>query len=357
LSKRPQPPHNFTIPGNDNRVGYAAPRRRAKRSTLEEYAPVAFGALLLIGAFAFAGHQLGRTAVANTAPYEVAEVAEIKAPAVAPVSADLTKGALLPDGEAFEILNTKILDSQIIDKVGKSDFVIEDPKGLDEANAPSDPALQIHPDSAPTTKVAVRTPKKVKIEPAAIDLEEEAKMEKPVKKVVLAPVPAKPKAAKVTPEKEEKTAKAEKPLPQSKADKQREVAQRRIRLAEENCLARAIYFEARGESEMGQLAVAKVIINRTKSPRFPKTICGVVYQGSQNRNSCQFSFACDGHADDVKQPASWSQAKRVAHKALQGGHELQGLKAVNYHADYVKPKWSKTMRRLSKIGRHIFYGG
>ena len=139
-------------------------------------------------------------------------------------------------------------------------------------------------------------------------------------------------------------------------EKQKVIAARRVKLAEENCLARAIYFEARSETELGQLAVAKVILNRKNDPDFPKTICGVVYQGSGRRNSCQFSFACDGLPDDVKQPAAWANAKRIAQKSIAGDQSVQAIgTATNYHADYVKPKWAKSMRRLIKIGRHIFY--
>ncbi len=130
------------------------------------------------------------------------------------------------------------------------------------------------------------------------------------------------------------------------------------RLKQENCLAHAVYFEARSESETGQMAVAKVILNRTKNHNYPKTICGVVYEGMHRRNSCQFSFACDGQPETVTQADAWSQAKRVAKRAMSGDHKLRGMdKAIFYHADYVKPKWSRSMRKLAKIGRHIFYAG
>jgi hypothetical protein len=139
-------------------------------------------------------------------------------------------------------------------------------------------------------------------------------------------------------------------------EKKKTIAQKRVKLAEENCLARAIYFEARSESELGQLAVAKVILNRTKDPNYPKTICGVVYQGSDRRNSCQFSFACDGMPDDIKSKPAWDRSKRIAQKALAGDQTVRIMgAATHYHADYVRPKWSREMRRLIKIGRHIFY--
>ena len=141
-------------------------------------------------------------------------------------------------------------------------------------------------------------------------------------------------------------------------EKQKVVAQkRRVRLAEENCLARAIYFEARSESELGQLAVAKVILNRTKDPDYPKTICGVVYQGSDRRNSCQFSFACDGLRRRSQEQGSLGplQARRPkGHGRRPVASRSMGA-ATNYHADYVQPKWARSMKRLIKIGRHIFY--
>jgi spore germination cell wall hydrolase CwlJ-like protein len=134
-------------------------------------------------------------------------------------------------------------------------------------------------------------------------------------------------------------------------DTKKEIAQRRAQMAE-NCLARAIYFEARSESELGQIAVAKVVLNRVKDPEYPNTICGVVYQGSGRRNSCQFSFACDGLPDDVKSASSWAQAKRLAKKTIAGDAKVAALTtATNYHADYVKPKWAKSMKRLTNQDR------
>jgi spore germination cell wall hydrolase CwlJ-like protein len=171
-----------------------------------------------------------------------------------------------------------------------------------------------------TTTIATAEPAIIRIEPAAINLDNEPKHV--TRKIEIAP----------------------------KTSVQR--------LKEENCLAHAVYFEARSESEKGQMAVAKVILNRTKSPRYPKTICGVVYEGQHHRNSCQFSFACDGQPEKITQGQAWSQAKRIANRAMSGDHRLRGMdKAIFYHADYVKPKWSKSMRKLAKIGRHVFYAG
>lgn len=134
------------------------------------------------------------------------------------------------------------------------------------------------------------------------------------------------------------------------------MSKRKQRLAGQACLSKAIYFEARSESELGQLAVAKVILNRVKDRNYPNSICGVIYQGSERRNSCQFSFACDGQTDSPKPGKAWNQAKHVAERALNGQSGVQVIStATHYHADYVRPKWSSTMRRLIKIGRHIFY--
>lgn len=124
---------------------------------------------------------------------------------------------------------------------------------------------------------------------------------------------------------------------------------------ERNCLAQGIYFEARGESREGQLAVAEVILNRVASGEYPSSVCGVVYQGAGSKG-CQFSFACDGAADRPKNPNAWSRATRMAEQALKSGVDdpLVG-RATAYHADYVNPAWSSKMREVRRIGRHVFY--
>jgi spore germination cell wall hydrolase CwlJ-like protein len=125
---------------------------------------------------------------------------------------------------------------------------------------------------------------------------------------------------------------------------------------EMTCLANAIYFEARGESESGQEAVGQVILNRTTTGFYPKSICGVVYQNKNRRNACQFSFACDGKPDIKKEKAAWRRAQRIAREVTSGEKHVAALEtATHYHATYAKPKWAKKLKRLSKIGRHIFY--
>ena len=142
------------------------------------------------------------------------------------------------------------------------------------------------------------------------------------------------------------------------AKRKRILAQRRQRQRELACLATAIYFEARSESRLGQLAVAKVVLNRVKDPRFPDTICGVVYENAHKRNACQFSFACDGKSERPTEPLQWRRARRLAAEVLNGQADFQSLNGVAfYHADYVWPRWRRAMRRVMKIGRHIFYRG
>ena len=123
-----------------------------------------------------------------------------------------------------------------------------------------------------------------------------------------------------------------------------------------SCLARAIYFEARSESQLGQLAVATVILNRSKATNYPSSICGVVYQGASRPNACQFSFACDGLSDMPETGRAWEAALAVTALALSDDQPVRSVAAATfYHADYVTPGWSKSMNRLTKIGRHIFY--
>jgi spore germination cell wall hydrolase CwlJ-like protein len=128
--------------------------------------------------------------------------------------------------------------------------------------------------------------------------------------------------------------------------------------AEIKCLATAIYFEARGESEKGQLAVAQVVLNRLKNPAYPKSICGVVYQNRWIRNGCQFSFACDGTSHRIDEPGPWKVAQDLATKVVndESGTFLADIgTATHYHAVYVRPYWARWMKKADKIGNHIFY--
>ena len=122
------------------------------------------------------------------------------------------------------------------------------------------------------------------------------------------------------------------------------------------CLATAIYFEARGESYRGQVAVAQVVLNRVKDHRYPDTICGVVFQNQNRRNSCQFSFACDGIPEVINDRTSWAQAEDIASKFTNGELYLTEVAdATHYHATYVRPAWAPRMQKVTQIGLHVFY--
>ncbi len=121
------------------------------------------------------------------------------------------------------------------------------------------------------------------------------------------------------------------------------------------CLTAAVYYEARSEGSEGQRAVAQVVLNRARHPAFPKTICGVVYQGSQRRTGCQFSFTCDGSLRARREPAAWAQARRIAAAALAGSVYGPVGHATHYHASYVRPWWAASLKRAVSVGSHIFY--
>lgn len=123
-----------------------------------------------------------------------------------------------------------------------------------------------------------------------------------------------------------------------------------------HCMATAIYFEARGESERGQRAVAQVILNRVEDHRYPNSVCGVIYQNRHWRNRCQFSFACDGRPERIRDQHSWTVAMAFAEDAIVNNHFLDEIGgSTHYHATYVRPRWSRALRRIERIGTHIFY--
>jgi len=125
---------------------------------------------------------------------------------------------------------------------------------------------------------------------------------------------------------------------------------------QQQCLAEAIYFEARSEPEAGQAAVAQVVLNRVASGLFPKTVCGVVYQDAQHYLGCQFSFACEGKQLHITEPGPWAVAQRIAQDVTEGSTYMQGVgDAMNYHAKYVTPYWAHTLTKVDVIGQHIFY--
>ena len=267
--------------------------------------------MILVAAFAFAGHYMGQNAVARSLPAE-AELADI----VSPATTILAKGSLIPADTSLDLVSIPLTSEQEVMSAAKEDYVNPDPGQIDPDT------IVIEPASAPPDNPTFTKPR---------SLLSRLAMTPPVWKL-------------------------ESTFKMKRSEKQKIIALRRTRLAEENCLAKAVYFEARSETELGQLAVAKVVLNRVKDPEYPKSICGVVYQGSDRRNSCQFSFACDGLPDDVKNQTAWVQSKKVAERALAGDQMVRVMgAATHYHADYVRPRWSQQMKKLIKIGRHIFY--
>lgn len=123
-----------------------------------------------------------------------------------------------------------------------------------------------------------------------------------------------------------------------------------------DCLARNVYFEARGEPDEGKVAVAHVVMNRAANGRFPDTVCEVVRQGGEKvRHKCQFSWWCDGRSDEPSDAVAWSESREVARLAYWGYTEDPTAGALWYHATRVKPVWRKALVRGRQIGDHIFY--
>ena len=137
------------------------------------------------------------------------------------------------------------------------------------------------------------------------------------------------------------------------------------------CLAKNVYFEAGNQSTAGRIAVANVTINRVNSDKFPNTICEVVHQGQYRKswkdenvlvpvlNKCQFSWWCDGKADNPYEGDAWDESQLIALRAYTEWLDNKTLDITDgsmyYHADYVTPYWAKHMIRTVKIGTHIFY--
>ena len=124
------------------------------------------------------------------------------------------------------------------------------------------------------------------------------------------------------------------------------------------CLARNVYHEARGEPFAGQVAVAEVTLNRVASPRFPDTICDVVYEkrfdSRRNRLVGAFSWT---ELDDLGRPggAAWRRARRAASIVYDAQQEATVAGALFYHADRIEPAWAGKKVRVAQIGAHVFY--
>lgn len=122
-----------------------------------------------------------------------------------------------------------------------------------------------------------------------------------------------------------------------------------------HCLAQAVYYEAAREPLRGQEAVAQVVLNRLRHPAYPKSVCGVVYEGAARDAGCQFTFTCDGALRYAPEPDLWRRAVAVAGHALAGFVDKDVGSATHYHAAYVAPYWAPTLVKMTQVGQHIFY--
>jgi hypothetical protein len=123
-----------------------------------------------------------------------------------------------------------------------------------------------------------------------------------------------------------------------------------------DCLAQAVYYEARSESEDGQRAVAQVVLNRVRHPAYPNSVCAVVYQGPQRAGGgCQFTFTCDGSLAAAPGGPGWAQARRIAAAALTGQVYAPVGHATHYHTQQVVPSWAFRLAKVAVIGAHSFY--
>jgi hypothetical protein len=122
-----------------------------------------------------------------------------------------------------------------------------------------------------------------------------------------------------------------------------------------DCLTAAAYYEAATEGADGMRAVAQVVINRLRHPAFPKTICGVVFQGSERATGCQFTFTCDGALARTPIPSLWTQARQIAAGALKGKVYKPVGHSTHYHTNWVVPYWSGSLDKVAQVGTHLFF--
>ncbi len=121
-----------------------------------------------------------------------------------------------------------------------------------------------------------------------------------------------------------------------------------------DCLATAVLFEA-GDDPTGEKAVAQVVLNRVRHPAFPKSVCGVVFQGSERVTGCQFSFTCDGSLARNYGAAQWERARTIARAALNGTVDGRVGHATHYHTDWVVPYWSSSLDKIVEVNTHLFF--
>ncbi|TPG16463.1 cell wall hydrolase [Sphingomonas koreensis] len=122
-----------------------------------------------------------------------------------------------------------------------------------------------------------------------------------------------------------------------------------------DCLAAAEYYEA-GDDPQGERAVAQVVLNRVRHPSFPKTVCGVIFQGSERTTGCQFTFTCDGSLGRYHPTAvAWGRAQAIAVRSLNGNVYAPVGYATHYHTDWVVPYWSSSLMKVAAVGTQIFF--
>jgi len=129
---------------------------------------------------------------------------------------------------------------------------------------------------------------------------------------------------------------------------------RAIDPVEAECLALAMYFEARAEGREGMRAVGHVILNRREDPRFPSGVCSVVQEGGPGRG-CQFSWYCDGRSDVPTHRRSWRIGGALAYQLLAGRLEDTTGGALFYHATWIDVPWKRERTKTRVIGQHAFY--
>ncbi|WEK42094.1 MAG: cell wall hydrolase [Candidatus Sphingomonas colombiensis] len=120
------------------------------------------------------------------------------------------------------------------------------------------------------------------------------------------------------------------------------------------CLATAALYEA-GNDKPGQKAVMQVVLNRVRRAGYPKTVCGVVYQGAARTTGCQFSFTCDGSRTRRPERAGWTAARHAARRALSGYVFRAVGMSTHYHADWIVPYWIGSLDKIARVESHIFY--
>ncbi len=122
-----------------------------------------------------------------------------------------------------------------------------------------------------------------------------------------------------------------------------------------DCLASTIFYEAGNEPTAGQMAVVQVVLNRARHPAYPKTVCGVVFQGHERRTGCQFSYTCDGSMARRPTAEAWTRFRSIAQAMLKGlVYSPVGL-ATHYHTDWVLPAWSARLDKVRVEGTHLFF--